>query len=110
MHGTRAKTRGAKPPSGEHRRLAHVVSATAAAKTFGALVDRVRQTQAVYVVERGGVPVAEIAPARTARCTRGELAALLASMAPAGEAFLLEVEAGIERFNRPVMPADRWER
>lgn len=73
-------------------------------------MDRVRQTQAVYVVERGGLPVAEIAPVRVARCTLGELAAVLAALAPAGEAFLNEVEAGIERYNRPAIPADRWER
>jgi predicted regulator of Ras-like GTPase activity (Roadblock/LC7/MglB family) len=79
--------------------------------TIGAaLVDRVRQTQAVYVVERGGLPVAEISPVRVARCTLGELATLLATLSPAGEAFLKEVEAGIERYNRPAVPGERWER
>ena len=97
-------------PAHRSRLPSHVVSATAAAKTFGALVDRVRESQTVYVIERGGVPVAEIAPVRATRCTLGELAALLASLAPAGEAFLKEVEAGIERLNRSMVPPDRWER
>ena len=88
----------------------HVVSATAAAKTFGALVDRVRETQTVYVIERGGVPVAEIAPVRATRCTLRELAALLASLPPVDETFLKEVEGGVERFNRSTVPPDRWER
>lgn len=42
----------------------HTVPATAAAKTFGALVDRVRESGSVYQVESRGQVVAEIGPAR----------------------------------------------
>lgn len=110
MRSRLSTRRRARAPVAQFRSPSHIVSATTAAKTFGALVDRVRETQAVYVIERGGVPVAEIAPVRTTRCTLRELAALLASLAPADDAFLKEVEAGIEHFNRSVVPADRWER
>ena len=43
---------------------ARVVTATEAAKNFGSIIDRVREDRAVYVVERGGTPVAEIGPAK----------------------------------------------
>ena len=49
------------------------VPATYAAKNFGALVDRVREEQATYVVESHGVPVAQIAPP-TRRTTLADLA------------------------------------
>jgi hypothetical protein len=41
-----------------------IVPATEAAKGFGALVDRVRETGAVYQVESRGQLVAQIGPAR----------------------------------------------
>lgn len=49
-----------------------IVAATEAAKGFGALVDRVRETGAVYQVESRGQVVAEIGPARR-RTTLGDL-------------------------------------
>ena len=39
---------------------AEVIAATDAAKNFGHLVDRVRETRATYVIERHGRPVAQI--------------------------------------------------
>ena len=44
------------------RRAPVGVSATEAAKNFGRLIDRVRETRATYVVERGGTPVATVSP------------------------------------------------
>ena len=49
-----------------------IVPATEAAKGFGALVDRVRETGAVYQVESRGQVVAQIGPARR-RTTRADL-------------------------------------
>jgi antitoxin (DNA-binding transcriptional repressor) of toxin-antitoxin stability system len=49
-----------------------IVPATEAAKGFGALVDRVRETGAVYQVESRGQVVAQIGPARR-RATLGDL-------------------------------------
>lgn len=51
--------------------------ATEAAKNFGALIDRVRESGATYQVESRGQVVAQIGPARR-RCTLGDLQALLA--------------------------------
>ena len=52
---------------------ARVVTATDAAKNFGAIVDRVREDRAVYVVERGGTPVAQIGPVQHRTFTRSRL-------------------------------------
>ena len=98
---------GTKPLS--RRSAARVISATAAAKNFGALIDRVRSERAEYVVERGGAPVARIGPAVTKRCSLGDLVALLRSHSRPAEAYLNAVEAGIKSQNRPAVPVNRWE-
>jgi hypothetical protein len=53
------------------------VAATEAAKGFGALVDRVRESRQVYQVESRGQVVAEIGPPRLA-FTMADLRALVA--------------------------------
>ena len=88
--------------------MARVISATAAAKNFGGIVDRVRQTGTEYVVERGGRPVARIAPLTDRVCTGGELARLLATVAPPEAAFARAVQAESRRRNRPVVPKSPW--
>lgn len=85
-----------------------VISATEAAKTFGRLVDRVREERAVYIVERGGVPVAQIAPVAGPRCTLGDLAALLRTVGRLDEKYLQAVEAGVRTANAPLVPRDPW--
>lgn len=85
-----------------------VISATEAAKTFGRLVDRVREERAVYIVERGGVPVAQIAPVAGPRCTLRDLADLLRTAGRVDEAYLKAVETGVRRANKPVVPRDPW--
>ena len=85
------------------------ISATAAAKNFGRLVDRVREEGAVYVIERAGRPVAEIGPAAARACTVRDFVAFLRSRRRVDEAYLREVEAGVARLNRPAVPEDRWE-
>lgn len=52
------------------------VAATVAAKGFGALMDRVRESRQVYQIESRGQVVAEIGPARRS-FTVGNLRALL---------------------------------
>lgn len=89
---------------------ARVVSATTAAKTFGQLVDRVRETRATYVVERGGKPVARISPASEATCTVADLIDLLRSREPLDGAYLDDVAHGQELWNQPAVPDDRWGR
>ena len=65
-----------------------VVPATEAAKGFGALVDRVRETGAVYQVESRGQVVAQIGPARR-RTTLGDLRGFV-SRGPRAPAELLD--------------------
>ena len=84
------------------------ISATDAAKTFGRLVDRVREERAVYVIERGGAPVAQIGPVSTAPCTLADLAKLLRSRGRLDEEYLREVEAGLKVWNKPSVPRDPW--
>ena len=86
------------------------ISATEAAKAFGKLVDRVRESRAVYIVERAGTPVAEIGPVATGSCTVAEFLELLKSCGSLDGTYLDEVEAGIKAWNRPSVPGDRWER
>ncbi len=85
-----------------------IVSATDAAKTFGRLVDRVREERTTYIVERGGVPVAQIGPVASMRCTLADLAELLRTVGPVGEDYLRAVEAGIRRGNKPAVPRNPW--
>lgn len=85
-----------------------IISATDAAKTFGRLVDRVREERAVYIVERGGVPVAQIGPVASTRCTLADLADLLRTAGPVGEEYLKAVAAGIRRGNKPAVPRNPW--
>lgn len=84
------------------------ISATDAAKTFGRLVDRVREERAVYVIERGGTPVAEIGPVAAASCTMADLVGVLRARAPLDEAYLREVESGVKAWNKPSVPRDQW--
>jgi hypothetical protein len=88
----------------------HVISATAAAKNFGALIEHVRSDRAEYVVERGGAPAVRIVPAGPHRCSVADLVELLRSSAAPGEPYLKAVEAGIAKLNKPSVPEDRWER
>ena len=87
-----------------------VISATSAAKTFGALIEHVRTDRAEYIVERGGAPAVRIVSAAARpRCSAGELVELLRSMSRADESYLKAVEAGMGALNRPAVPVNRWE-
>ena len=87
----------------------NVVSATEAAKNFGALVDRVRDERHSYVIERGGIPVAQIGPVSTRRFTVRDFVELLESTPHPGEEYLEAVERGIAEMNREEVPENRWE-
>ncbi len=86
-----------------------VVSASEAAKNFGALVERVREARATYVVERSGVPVVEINPVVRTRTTVADLVRSLRAPERLDESYLAEVERGIALLNEPTVPAGRWE-
>lgn len=92
------------------RRPGSRVSATDAAKTFGRLVDRVREERATYIVERGGTPVARIGPIEQRACTVADFKALIAGAPRVDEEYLEAVEAAIARHNRPRVRRNPWGR
>jgi len=90
---------------------AAAIAATDAAKNFGELVDRVREEGATYIIERHGRPVAQIGPVETEeRKTLRDLIQALQSAPKLDEEVLRYIEEGIEFFNRPEVPKNRWER
>jgi antitoxin (DNA-binding transcriptional repressor) of toxin-antitoxin stability system len=86
------------------------VSASTAAKNFGALVDRVREERAVYLIERAGKPVAQIGPVPAAQCTLASLAAWLETRRRLDDGYWKDVEGAVSAFNAPAVPGDPWER
>ena len=84
------------------------MSATDAAKNFGWLVDRVRETQATYVVERAGVPVAQVGPVEHVVFTMADFKALAVEGPRAGDEYLTAVSRAIERHNRPRLRKNPW--
>lgn len=86
------------------------VSASEAAKNFGALVERVREDRAEYIIERGGRPVARIGPIAVERCTLRELVHWIAEREPLDPSYLAEVERAVATFNEPQVPGTPWER
>lgn len=86
------------------------VTASDAAKKFGALVDRVREERAVYIIVRGGRPVAQIGPVAGGHCTLARLAERLASRPRLDDAYLDDVERAVSGFNVPAVPGDPWGR
>ena len=91
------------------RATGRTVTATEAAKNFGAIVDRVREDRVVYTVERSGKPVAQIGPVASRRFSVRDFVELLESAPKADEEFRQAVEDGIKLFNRPTVPKSRWE-
>ena len=91
-------------------RAAPGISATEAAKNFGRLVDRVREEQEVYLVERGGTPVAQIGPVerRAGTFTMAQLKALVEHLAHPNEEYLDNVERVVAKHNRPRARRNPW--
>src|SRR5471030_1767508 len=87
------------------------VAATDAAKNFGRLIDRVREEGVTYVIERHGRPVAQIGPVEIAEPkTLRNLVEAMRAAPKLDEETLRYIEQGIEMFNRPEVPKNRWER
>ena len=109
---TRQLRRGGPGPRSPAASGARVVTATETAKNFGAIIDRVREERAVYVVQRGGTPVAEICPVQANNLTVRDFVELVrsGSMPPAGEEYLKAVEEGVAVWNRAEVPSDPWGR
>ena len=91
----------------------NAIAATEAAKTFGRLVNRVSETRATYIIERGGTPVAKIGPIDTKDSTVGSLMDALGTSGstPAfDDAYAASVRKGMSRANKPAVPKNPWAR
>lgn len=86
------------------------VTATEAAKNFGRLIDRVRETRATYVVERGGRPVAAIAPVEREAFTMHDFRALFREPGRTPAEYLNAVDRAARRRNRPRVRRNPWGR
>ena len=64
----------------------------------------------MYVVERGGVPVAQIAPVPSLACTVADLVGVLRGHARLPEDYVRAVEAAVRTGNKPAVPRNPWER
>lgn len=85
------------------------VSATEAAKTFGRLIDRVREERTTYVIERSGIPVARVGPAGGLPFTIGDFKRILAGRRPDDE-YLRALGAAADRHTKPRVRRNPWER
>ena len=83
------------------------MSATAAARNFSDLLNRVSYRGDTFIVERGGVAVAEIRPVGPGRFTGADLATLLSALPPIDAAYLDAVEHAVR--NQPQVPESPWE-
>ena len=97
-------TRGSR----KKRPRGRVVSASDAAKNFGALVNRVREERATYVVERAGIPVVQIVPVDARQARVADLITALRSGPKPDKAYLRDVERGVAFLNKPALPGDPW--
>jgi antitoxin (DNA-binding transcriptional repressor) of toxin-antitoxin stability system len=85
-----------------------LVTATEAAKNFGAIVHHVREARAEYTVERGGLPVARIVPVFSRGGTVGDLVGVIRRSATADPSFGAAVTDGVRAINRREVPRDPW--
>lgn len=92
-----------------HRSIS--VPATEAAKNFGRLIDRVRESRDTYIVQRGGTPVAAITPVDRETFTMRDLKVLAAESGHRAPAEYLDaVEHAAARRNRPRVRRNPWGR
>jgi hypothetical protein len=68
------------------------ISATAAARSFFALMNRVCYRGESFIVERGGKPIGEILPASPPKFSGAQLIDLLRSLPQPDEKYLAAVE------------------
>ena len=90
----------------EYQAARHL-SATEAARGFSELLNRVRYRGESFVVERGGVAVAELRPAAPVHFTGADLRALLRSIPPVDAEYLDAVEEAARA--QPQLAESPWE-
>jgi antitoxin (DNA-binding transcriptional repressor) of toxin-antitoxin stability system len=97
----------AREPAVEYR-ASRRISSTEASRNFSEILNLVRYRGESFVVERGGEAICEIRPAAAPPFTGADLVAVLRSLPPVDEGYLLELEA-LAR-NQPPLPESPWER
>jgi hypothetical protein len=95
---------------GKRRARTGRIAATRAAKSFGQLVNRVREEQATYIVERGGVEVARIGPPEAPPCTFRDFKAFLLERRRPDDEYARAIEAAVGRHNKPRVRRNPWAR
>ena len=84
------------------------VTATEAVRTFGRLVDTVRESRTEYIVERGGVGVVRISPYLDRPFVGRDLVALMQQLPEGADGLAQEIETGRARTNTPQVPDNPW--
>lgn len=84
------------------------VTATEAAKKFSDILNRVAYRGETFVVERGGLPICEIIPARPPKFTGKDFVALMRSLPRPDKSYLDAVDEVIKN-REPIAPSP-WER
>lgn len=84
------------------------ISATAEARRFSELMNRVCYRGESFVVERNGPPICEIVPIRPAGFSGAELASLLRSLPKPDEAYLALIEDIVVA--QPKVADSEWQR
>ncbi|HXN87405.1 MAG TPA: hypothetical protein VN867_15130 [Candidatus Binataceae bacterium] len=84
------------------------VTATEAARKFSEILNRVAYKGETFVVERGGRPVCEIAPAHTKKFTASDFAEMIKSAPRPDDEYFDAVEEVIKN-RQPVAPSP-WRR
>ena len=84
------------------------ITATEAARKFSEILNRVTYKGETFVVERGGRPVCEIAPARTKKFTASDFAEMIKSAPRPDDEYFDAVEEIIKN-RQPVAPSP-WRR
>ena len=96
--------------NGKARKREVRVPATEAAKTFGQLVDRVREDRATYIIERGGKPVAQITALDGRLFSFGALKTLVNALPRADADYLATLERVTTVRNKPRVRSNPWGR
>ncbi len=86
----------------------HVISATAAARSFSELVSRVRYKGETYLIEKGGRPMCELSPVANSRFTGADFLALLGTLPKPAAEFLDTVEEAIRC--QAMIESSSWEK
>ena len=88
-------------------RSARIISATQAARTFSALLNRIHYRGETFIIERGGEAVCAMTPVQAPRFTGADVVSLLQSLPKPDEGFWNDVEKATRQ--KATIPKTLWE-